>query len=249
MSAYKDLDKRDKTDFYTALAVIVAVLGFVLYYSFSDLFGGEEVAFLQSDIQDIRLDDTLVVEGNVYIPISINNKSNDNSLQVTHSTINQEYLDSNVVVNRTINKVSESDLVAPILNVDTVSDKIVEQVEEQVMDTVTSEEILEGLPRDTIITSAIVDTIKEIEVENPTTNNFEAVDKSCIIAVGIYRNKQNANKMLNRLEKAGYDAFLVERRNKYRVQVYRSCEENSLNTALEDIRTKYASDALVLVKK
>ncbi len=250
MSAYKDLDKKDRTDFYIALAVIISVLCFVLYYSFTDLFSDKEVTFLQSGVNDIHLHDTLIVDGATYVPLDKNIASDQSSNEHSEDLESNVTLDSSSLNIITPEKIEEPISEASILQTD--SENIVENAQEQKLDSVLVDEqkILET-NIDTVINKVVVDTIlKESKKEVSVARNINSdEDRSCIIAVGIYRNERNANKMLDRLKEAGYDAFSISRKNRYRVQVYHSCDNKSLNQSLTSIRNNYAADALVLIKE
>lgn len=253
MSSYKELDKKDRIDFYIALAVILSVLCFVLYYSFSDLFSDKEVSFLQAEIDEIRLDDTLVVDGATYVPFVHNAETDQISPEVIEEVDAEILVDSSSLISSPFKDIDKSTLDAS--EVEKETENIIQEVPAKINAVVN-----EVVDRETKIDSnatlvqkdeaELIDTsmndVPEVEVAPIVTNTS---DKSCVIAIGIYRNERNANKMLNRLKKAGYDAFSVSRRNKVRVQVYHPCDTNSLNESLSNIRANFASDALVLIKE
>jgi len=248
MSSYQQLDKKDRTDFYIALAVIAAVLSFVIYFSFGSLFGGNEASFLSETNQEIQLDDPIVIEGSEYVPLVDENKSKDSFVTSETEAEGESIalIDSTTITSSNLREEklvldSESTLIEE--QEETITTTVTEKVE-----TVTTEmnEVVEEIA-DSVITKKNID--KESITKKPKKVEEKPIDKSCIIAVGIYKEKSNANKMLDRLKKGGYDSFLLTRRNKYQVQVYHSCNRNMLNKSLRNIRKNFASDAIVLTKK
>lgn len=255
MSSYKELDKKDRLDFYIALAVILSVLSFVLYYSLSHLFTDKEVAFLQSDIEETHLDDTLYIDGDTYVPLIVNQDIERNISSVNEVEELEVIIDSNAISSTLIEHKGNSSL--DVSNAKSETKNLILDDLPVKVDTTTTERVDLKPENDQEASSikenitGIIDsaTIEKSVVQVVTPKKSKEIDKSCIIAVGIYRNKRNAEKMLNRLEKAGFNAFSTKKRNKYRVQVYHSCDTDALNNTLRDIRTNYASDALILIKE
>lgn len=254
MNSYKELDKKDRVDFYIALAVILCVLSFVLFYSLSHLFSDKEATFLQSDKEEILLDDTLYVDGATYVPLILDQDHERKISNADEAEKVMAIVDTNAISTTSIeseNSSSRDSSITEIYSKDITLDSSAE------VDTTLAEisnleyEITsETLKKEEDI-EEIIDTIATEESENEvvTQQPSKEIDKSCVIAVGIYRSERNAQKMLNRLEAAGFDAFSTSRRNKYRVQVYHPCDKDSLYNSLNDIRTNFASDALILVKE
>ncbi len=252
LNSYKSLDKKDRIDFYIALVVIISMLSFIVYFSFSGIFSGSDEPILDTISNDVQLSDTLVIEGQKYVPFILEKHSNKKierpeSIEniypaiVVDSTayINDRVKTTKSIESETIGNENVSDKTSKVIpSVNTID----EGVDESVSDVENGKEnILE------IDTTIALQNNREAD-EEPTVEKV-AIDKSCIIAVGIYKNKTNANKMMLRLEDAGYNPFITARRNRHQVQVYHECNNITLNRALNDIRKSYASDAVIFIKK
>jgi len=251
-NSYSSLDKKDRTDFYIALAVIISVLGFILFFSFDSLFAKDQPLDIDQAVNEVRLDDTLIVEGVEYVPI----QKELIKKKVVRSSDSQEVIlddyrtDSNRVMDKTIVPVGS-------LNVDNnIDEKETTNILDRRISTKNKIDIEDTLDYvSTVIEKVDTSPIEsEKEILEQAPNNIETVnetyiDKSCIISIGLYRKEENAIKMLTRLEKAGYNAFVNPRGDKQQVQIYSTCSPQKLQNTLDNIRTNFASDAVVLIKK
>ncbi len=249
INSYHTLDKKDRVDFYIALAVIISVLSFILYYSFDDLFSDKNVSLLDPSLNEIQMYDTIVIEGQEYVPfigseenlshhIEEEQEGNIQLMAVSDSTL--LLTDDNDSATYDAENILGGELMEDTLHIAT-DGLDVNNVDTTVLEvdiTNVKEKMIES---DTVIVSE--NQKDEIEQEEDI-----ALDKSCIIAVGLYKNAKNANKMMSRLKNGGYNAFITVRRSRRQVQVYHSCNSNTLNKSLMDIRKRYASDAIVLIK-
>lgn len=74
-----------------------------------------------------------------------------------------------------------------------------------------------------------------------------AIGKSAIIAVGRYGKAANVNKMVERIEAAGYVAYTKDENGLTRVGVrYNYANENKLDEVLTDVRRRFSQDAFIL---
>lgn len=247
-NSFNTLNKKDRLDFYVALAVIVAVLSFILYFSFSSISTEDQNPFIDTESSEYQLSDTLIVEGNKYVALEDEMPSNDRVEKLKD--------DKNVLIAVLSDSTSSSSNYIVASDSVSLENKAIESVP---VDTITNTIITDRIDTTIInsgkeLTTNIVKVIKndslEIEEnENEIQNTNSDIDKSCMIAVGLYRNQNNANKMLDRLDKAGYNSSSITRGNKFQIVVYHSCNKSSLNKALKTIRKNFASDAVILVKK
>lgn len=246
---FNTLNKKDRIDFYIALAVIISVLSFILYFSFGDFFSNNDSSIIESDSIEVQLDDTIVVKGQQYVPL-LKERESRQRISNQNATENTQPV---VVIDSTINESM------PVHDIDNGGSEAIDN-KPSIKDNSS------GVPIDTISkeldkSDTVSDEVNTTKVEVPETKNTEvedtqipvvqkgAVDESCIIAVGLYGKKANANRMKSRLASAGYNAFISTRRTKFQVQVYHECNNVTLNNTLKDIRKDYASDAVILIKK
>lgn len=251
LSSYNSLDKKDRIDFYIAIAVIISVLIFILYFSFSDLFAEKESSSMNTNTVAVQLDDTIVIDGQEYIPMVQKPKSKKKNNEIEPV----EDASSNAIIDSTLNEskfVSESDNIdSEIIDQEIVLQDTIKRISTTLLtenldstenganDTISSEV---PVMKNDVITSDQAQTEEAID-------NELGIDKSCIIAVGLYGEKTNADKMIKRLESGGYNPFISSRGRNYQVQIYHTCNRLSLNKSLENIRKEYASDAIVLIRK
>jgi len=98
-------------------------------------------------------------------------------------------------------------------------------------------------------TTTIADTMAVDTMEQNTTEKFvgqeETETAQCIIIVGSYSSQKNTDKMYGKLQKAGFQAFTTPYKNYKRVGIYSPCENSTLNKNLANIRSKFASDAVI----
>lgn len=73
--------------------------------------------------------------------------------------------------------------------------------------------------------------------------------KTCVIAIGIFKEKENVDKLAQRLINAGYEPYIEKLRSTTRVGVQFSYESSTeIDAKLEDIRQKFVREAFVLRK-
>lgn len=86
--------------------------------------------------------------------------------------------------------------------------------------------------------------------DQPTTEN-PVVDEGpiCIIAIGIFREKANVDKLAQQLMDAGYEPYIEKLRSSTRVGVQFKYESSTeIDTKLQDIRQKFVKEAFILRK-
>lgn len=250
LSSYNSLSKKDRIDFYIALAVIISVLSFILYFSFSDLFADINPKKLDANSVEIQLDDTIFIEGREYVPLTIEHKSKNkiNPIEPSDNILPVAIIDSSL--NESITQEEIGDLGSEIIDEKEI---ILKDTLENIATFFTKEvdsteyiSVEKTIKEVAVVEKEIID-VEETKIKEPKPEKA-IVDKSCLIAVGLYKIETNAKKMTKRLEDGGYSSFITSRGNKYQVQVYHECNSASLNKSLKSIRKNYASDAVVLIK-
>ena len=84
-------------------------------------------------------------------------------------------------------------------------------------------------------------------VENSVASQTEVggQDLDCSIAVGLYVEEKNLDKMMGRLRTAGYSAVSVPLRRSTKVAIKIPCSTQQSQKILREIRANYASDAFI----
>lgn len=73
--------------------------------------------------------------------------------------------------------------------------------------------------------------------------------KTCVIALGIFKEKANVDQLSKRLINAGYEPYIEKLSSSTRVGIqFPYTEQQEINNALRDIRSKFVQDAFVLKK-
>lgn len=108
-------------------------------------------------------------------------------------------------------------------------------------------------------TLAIEDSIVEQkniideEIESPVIDDSQrlsgTVNDDCIIIIGAFSKSSNITKLLKRLDRDGYNSFTTPFRGLTRVGIYLTCEEDLSKSILSEVRSRYAQDAVLLVKE
>lgn len=84
--------------------------------------------------------------------------------------------------------------------------------------------------------------------DNPAANATEE-QATCVIAIGIFREKANVDKLVQELMNAGYEPYIEKLRSTTRVGVQFKYERSQeIDTKLQDIRQKFVREAFVLRK-
>ena len=84
-------------------------------------------------------------------------------------------------------------------------------------------------------------------IETPETIAPET--KICVIALGIFKEKANVDQLSKRLINAGYEPYIEQLSSSTRVGIqFPYTEQQEINTALRDVRSKFIKDAFVLKK-
>lgn len=255
LSSFSELEKKDRVDFYIALATICCALVFILFYTFNFSSTPEEGdAFLSSSFLEAELDDPIVIDEAEYVPVvePITSRAKEEMPAEIQSVFPAIMIDStNYSSHKNESKTS-------VDNTEVVKEPQVEldaNKKAETLDTATqvdSSIISTVKEKPSVVT---VDKSKKEEVKDVVAKAIPAnvinrdIDKSCVIAIGLYRKKSNAEKMLKRLADGGFDSFLKVRGSKFQVLVYHACNSVAINKSLKTIRSKYAADAVVLVKK
>lgn len=73
--------------------------------------------------------------------------------------------------------------------------------------------------------------------------------KSAVIAIGVFRNQENVNKLVEQIYQAGYEPYLQESNGRTRVGLQLSYQEmQEVQAALDLAREKFAPDAFIMKK-
>lgn len=85
------------------------------------------------------------------------------------------------------------------------------------------------------------------EIEEPRV--IAPNTKTCVIALGIFKEKANVDQLSKRLINAGYEPYIEKLSSSTRVGIqFPYTEQQEINNALRDIRSKFVQDAFVLKK-
>ena len=230
------MKKKEKIDLSIAAIVTSVMLGFVLYYSFIDLWEDSvtEQVQIADTIESDNLDiDSLIVESQLYTKqsVRITEEHSPERVILAHPALSESLPDSSNIYDQGSSNVELDST----------------PIENQEITTSSSEATKEAIPLDTIDLKTN-DTIVNNTPLSPlvTTGRDE---KSCIIVVGAFANKTNVIKLQKSLISEGYDVFTTPYKGTTRVGVYQSCTSKQLESTLKVIRQKYAKDALVLEKQ
>jgi len=234
-SVLKGMKKKDRIDFYISIPVILLMLVFVSYYSFTSAdheINNQHALLLENsqEISEVAISGTtfVTVENIEYrerisTPAKIENKLPPKNLYSQSST-----------------KV-DTNLLSSILKVeDEYQDSVVVVIDDSRSDS------------NEIVTPTQIDTEKSIdkaEISKNKTNQQDIdLERECIIILGAFGRQGNVTKLMDRLNFDGYDAFSTPHKGLTRVGVYQNCKVESLSKSLETIRNKYTKDAMVLTK-
>lgn len=88
-----------------------------------------------------------------------------------------------------------------------------------------------------------VEDIAEVLKEDETSSTSNT--KDCSIAVGLYRQDNNLQKMLKKLQMSDYDAVQIALKYSTKVAVEIPCDQISAQRILIDIRENFAADAFI----
>lgn len=238
------MKKKDRRDFYIAIPVILAMIGFVVFNSFSSISitGNKHDSILMENSQDI---DEVLIGETVYQPVTtvetrppisapavLTRKRDILPIESHHitppstlTTPTSKNSDSSIPLKGDVNATHT-----------TVSDSLIK------MDTTKAK----AAPK----SDSLFETSKSVAALPEETNKQNRiVNKDCIIIIGAYKNIANAANLLNNLVNDDYDAFTVPYKGLTRVGIYHACNKVTLEATLAHVREKYAKDAMVLTKR
>jgi len=258
-------DKKERSDFYIALGVIL-LAGTFLWYT---TYGG------QSDLEEIVSTEVQVdtpAEAPIYSRETI----------VKDSLLDGYHTDSDVVealpardqLDNKIGQVSEKvsdayettkdkiaeashDMKASAAGVATTASTMVKEVSESVGDMADKvEDKMDDMKEDMsdlgdkmTLTSdeKEVEVVKEEVVTKapPVLSESPKSDRTCHISVGLYKEQKNIDQLKYRLEVQGFDVYTKRFPRSTQVGVYVVCDSQEAESVLSEIRADFAKDAFI----
>jgi len=247
---FNSLSKKDKIDFYISIVVISLAALMILYFTIYDtnILKTTSVPMAQSEV--IVTDDVQNDITEVDIISSEENLEEIEALTISGDTYkskhipNLEFDSANVEIPVS----SESHSLEDINSDDEV---VTQDIQSEILDTVLTvgNDVVEQVTE--IITENSELVVQEEAEAKKTTivNNDSSVKSPCIIIIGSYRKAKNVTKMMRKLETAGYNAFNQPYKDLTRVGMYLDCDPANIRKKMAEVRSNFASDAVLLVKE
>ncbi|NOT37625.1 MAG: hypothetical protein HOP11_09645 [Saprospiraceae bacterium] len=86
-----------------------------------------------------------------------------------------------------------------------------------------------------------------INTNNVKSLNSKIKSKKCIIIVGSFKEKKNADKLFHKIKKTKYKSYRETSNNFHRVGIQFDCMKYDLQTVLNSLKKKFSQDAWVLM--
>ncbi len=234
----KDMKKEDRNDFYISIPVILLMLGFIIFYSFSSV-ETEAPSFHSSLLENSQEISELTIAGSTFVPIQDlkYRKRISSPAKINKLPLKRLYSQSQSKVDTQSTHIIAADLVQ--------EDEIQSTKEDTIIDSTIDYE--QRIDSTQIGTDEIIVTETTAQAVEPETQN-QNLDQECVIILGAFGRQSNVTRLLDRLSAEGYDSFSTPYKGLTRVGVYHNCNIESLMESLETIREKYTKDAMVLTK-
>jgi len=237
-------DKKERADFYIALAVLTLAALFIFTHSFS-LYDME--AIVDNGLEEVKTD----------VPRSyafIENRRVTVLTPVVDKVVRKRKVRSlsalPVAIAPVVSQGEKKSDAKKVSELKTTLDPAVSQVPEQIKE-------VEG----TAPISSINEAAVEEDISSPQLGKEEDVlttDKSvlsttqrgqssndCHISVGLFKESGNVSRLVERLEARGYNVYTKAFPHSTQVGVYVTCESTLAESILSEIQTMYAADAFI----
>ena len=248
-------DKKERNDFFIALGIITLV-GFFLWYNMfasepHNVMIKEEAAIDHQSAEptDIYesgaiIEDESEDQGYITPPVS----SDHISEQVeVHPEALDEQVKEEVLDEINSNQLQATSQVSEVIEEAKEGAKeVMEDMKDSaVVTTITLNEVVEkSVEQVEDMKDDAADQIKEV-VSTPVQVRSASDDDICHISVGLYKEQKNIDKILSRLQQAGFDAYTKSFPRSIQVGVYVSCNRSEAQSILSEIRSDFARDAYI----
>jgi len=249
-------DKNERNDFFIALGIIALAAAFLLYYAYGRPYASalgtldEDATELNAEIPEAPLiyesdekleeveSDIVETDSEVVASPAPVEADEPHELDEVVEYVKEEMSEANDKVEAAVEDLKDGTQEV-ISSAAELAEDVVEEVDE-VADNL--EESVSDLKEQ--VEEVVAKTESEVKKVVPPVVSSNSNDK-CHISVGLYKEQKNINKIISRLESAGFDAYTKNFPRSTQVGVYVTCQRSQAMSILSEIRTDFARDAYI----